>query len=241
LNLSSGSVRDLRKMPMCKPRGKTLKTLLILSMALALWPVATLAQTRVAVETTGELKAVLDLKGDPVRGKAAYDDCAGCHRKDASGKASGAIPRLSGQHASVIIKQIVDIRGGRRTNPPMKPIVDDPDLNAQAFADIASYLQALPIVGTRGTGPGSDLARGQALFAKNCAACHGSKGEGRADSFYPMVAAQHYSYLLRELGLIRDGGRGNSNPAMVALVRTHTPADLDALADYMSRLPPPKP
>ena len=32
-----------------------------------------------------------------------------------------------------------------------------------------------------------------------------------------MVAAQHYSYVLRELGLIRDGGRGNSNPGMVAL------------------------
>ncbi len=217
-----------------------MKTLLIVSMALALWPAAVSAQTRVAVEVTGELKAVLALKGDPARGKAVFDDCAGCHRKDASGRASGAIPRLSGQHASVIIKQIVDIRGGRRLNPPMKPYVDDPDLNTQSFADIASYLQAMPISGPRRKGPGDDVARGKDLYAKDCAACHGGNGEGRADSFYPMLAAQHYSYLLRELDLIRNGGRGNSNAEMVRRVKTYAPADLEAVADYLAQLPPPK-
>jgi cytochrome c553 len=217
-----------------------LKALLILSLALALWPAVAYAQTRVAVDTTGELKAALDLKGDPARGKQAFDDCAACHRKDASGRASGAIPRLSGQHASVIIKQIVDIRGGRRLNETMKPFVDDPALSPQAFADIASYLQALPITGTAGKGPGSDMARGKDLYAKDCARCHGGKGEGRADMFYPMVAAQHYSYLLRGLEMIRDGGRGNSNAEMVAVVKPYTPADLQAVADYLAQLPPPK-
>lgn len=225
-----------------------MKTLPILSLlvsgalaVLAAMPDTVHAQTPVAVETAGELKAVLELTGDPVRGKEAFDDCAGCHRKDASGRVSGAIPRLSGQHASVIIKQIVDIRSGLRINPPMKPFVDDPALNAQAFADIASYLQALPIVGTQGKGPGSDVARGKALYEKDCAACHGDSGEGRAEMFYPMLAAQHYSYLLRELGLIRDGGRGNSNPGMVALVKTYAQADLQAVADYIAQLPRPKP
>ena len=80
-----------------------LKTVLILSMVLALWCPSMHAQSPVALEATGELKAVLALKGDPVRGKEAFDDCAACHRKDASGRPSGAIPRLSGQHASVII------------------------------------------------------------------------------------------------------------------------------------------
>jgi cytochrome c553 len=54
-----------------------------------------------------------------------------------------------------------------------------------------------------------------------------------------MVAAQHYSYVLRELGLIRDGGRGNSNPGMVALIKTYSQADLQAVADYVAQLPPP--
>lgn len=217
-----------------------MKAWLILSMALALWPAALLAQTRVAVAASGELKALLDLEGDPVRGKEAFEDCSPCHRKDASGRASGAIPRLSGQHAAVVIKQIVDIRSGLRSNAPMKPVVDDPELKPQAFADIASYLQTLPIVGALGKGPGSDVARGMGLYARDCARCHGGNGEGRAEHFYPMVAAQHYSYLLRELGLIRDGGRGNSNAEMVTLVKTYPQADLQAVADYMAQLPPPQ-
>ncbi len=211
----------------------------MLLLALASWPAATHAQTPVALETTGELKTVLDLKGDPLRGKTAFDDCAGCHRKDASGRVNNATPRLSGQHASVLIKQIVDIRSGRRVNAEMKPYVDDPALTLQAFADIAAYLQVLPVAGTLGKGPGSGVARGKALFARDCAACHGAAGEGQAEMFYPMVAAQHYSYVLRELGLIRDGGRGNSNPGMVALVKTYSQADLQAVADYIAQLPPP--
>lgn len=183
---------------------------------------------------------VLALGGDPVRGQAAFDDCAGCHRKDASGRATGAIPRLSGQHASVIVKQVLDIRSGQRINPPMKPFVEASELSGQTLADIASYLQSLPVKGRLGQGPGDELARGQTLFARDCAACHGAQGEGRAEGFFPMVAAQHYQYLMRELGLIRDGGRGNSNPAMAALVRGYSAADLQAVADHMSRLPPPR-
>lgn len=207
---------------------------------LALLPAAMQAQTPVAVETTGELKAALALTGDPVRGKAAFDDCQACHRKDASGRTNGATPRLSGQHASVIDKQVVDIRSGQRLNPPMKPFVEPSELTLQALADIASYLQALPITGKMGQGSGSDLARGKALYEKDCAGCHGAQGEGRAALFHPMVAAQHYGYLLRELDLIRDGGRGNSNPTMRNVMQGYAPADLQALADHMSRLPPPK-
>jgi cytochrome c553 len=55
-----------------------------------------------------------------------------------------------------------------------------------------------------------------------------------------MVAAQHYQYLLREVIAIRDGTRGNSDPAMVQMVKNYSPADIEAVADYMSQLPPPK-
>lgn len=216
-----------------------MKAVLIVWMALLTYPAAVRPQTSVALETTGELKAVLALKGDPVRGKAAFDDCAGCHRKDASGRANAATPRLSGQHASVIIKQIVDIRSGRRVNEDMKPYVVDPALSLQAVADIATYLQALPVAGTLGKGPGSGVARGKDLFARDCAACHGAAGGGQAELFHPKVAAQHYSYLLRELELIRNGERGNSNPVMAALVKTYSQADLQAVADYIAQLPPP--
>lgn len=192
-----------------------------------------------AADAADDLRSAISLQGDAARGKAAFETCIGCHRKDASGRAADPIPRLSGQHASVIIKQVADIRAGLRLNPPMKPYVDGEAMNAQALADIAAYLQALPMTGTLGKGPGTGTARGKQLYDRDCAACHGAQGEGIAALAHPMVAAQHYRYLLRELALIRDGLRGNSNPAMVQLVKTYAEADLEAVADHMAQLPAP--
>ncbi len=220
-----------------------MKTLLLalapLALGLTLWlaprPVAAQAPTAPA----DALRAALQLQGDAARGKAAYEECSPCHRKDASGRVTGAIPRLSGQHATVIVKQLLDIRDGRRNNPPMKPIVEEPVMTLQLFADLAAYLQGLPVTGRLDKGPGGDTERGRALYEKDCAACHGPRGEGRAESFVPMLAAQHHSYLMRELTLIRDGGRGNSNPAMVTLVKTYAQPDLQAVAAYLAQLPAP--
>ncbi len=217
--------------------GGSIRALALLAWCCAVAP--SLAQVKVAVPTAGELKTVLDLPGDAKRGRAAYTDCQGCHRRDGSGRPTLFTPRLSGQHASVILKQIMDIRSGARLNPPMKPAVEEDHLTPQAFADIAAFLQSLPVTGVLEKGPGTALAQGQALYARDCAGCHGERGEGRAELFHPMLAAQHHGYLLREMGLIRDGRRGNSNPAMVQIVKGYAPADLQAVADYLSNLPPP--
>lgn len=205
-------------------------------LAWCLWA-AGIGAPAMAADAADDLGSARQLQGDASRGKAAFETCVGCHRKDASGRAADPIPRLSGQHASVIIKQVADIRAGLRLNPPMKPYVDGEAMNAQALADIAVYLQALPMTGTLGKGPGTGIERGRPLYERDCAACHGALGEGMAALAHPMVAAQHYRYLLRELVLIRDGLRGNSNPAMVQLVKTFTEADLEAVADFMAQLP----
>ena len=205
-----------------------------------LWPLAAMAQAPAWNEIKGELKTALATKADPVRGQAAFESCESCHRKDASGRTSGAYPRLSGQHATVLMKQIADIRAGRRNNPKMEPYIGDHALTPFDIADIAIYLQALPISTENGKGPGTALAAGKRLYDKDCVTCHGAQGEGSAEKFYPMVAAQHYRYLLRELQFIRDGDRSNSNPDMVKVIKPYSTADLEALADYMAQLAPPK-
>jgi cytochrome c553 len=197
------------------------------------------AQSLVAQELTAETTAALQLSGNPERGKEGFSRCVGCHRSTASGRSDGAVPRLSGQHASVIIKQVSDIRAGRRLNPEMKPYVEGAEMTPQLLADIAVYLQALPITGTLGKGPGTALERGKALFTRDCTPCHGANAEGLAAGFFPMLAAQHYGYLLRELELIRDGKRGNSNPGMVQLIKGYSAADMEAVADHVSRMPSP--
>jgi cytochrome c553 len=78
------------------------------------------------------------------------------------------------------------------------------------------------------------------LFERDCTTCHGSKGEGSAAKFYPMLAAQHFRYLVREGKYIRDGDRRNSNPEMVKVIKTYSDEDLEAVADYLSLLPPPQ-
>ena len=98
----------------------------------------------------------------------------------------------------------------------------------------------MPINANNGKGPGTDLTRGKQLYERDCAACHGASGEGDAAKFEPMVAAQHYRYLLREVIAIRDGSRGNSNAEMVKVVKPYSPADIEAVSDFMSQLPPPR-
>ena len=188
-----------------------------------------------------DVEAVLALRGDATRGKAAYQPCVPCHRADASGRPAATIPRLAGQHARVIVKQVVDIRGGRRINPAMKELLDDRPLGDQALADIAAFLDGLPVnAASVVRGAGSALERGKALYDKDCAECHGSSGEGRAQTLQPMVASQHYAYLQRELQLIAKGERGNSDAKMAARLKAYDAADLHAVADHMSRLPAPK-
>ena len=216
---------------------KNLRTLLLV---LSLWSALGSAQTVPWNEIKGELKTALETKGDVARGEAAFETCQGCHRKDASGRVSGAYPRLSGQHATVLMKQMADIRSGRRSNPKMAPFIGDHVLTPFEMADIAVYLQGLPISTSIGKGPGTALAKGQQLYDKDCAECHGAKGEGSATKFYPMVAAQHYRYLLREVQFIRDGDRRNSNPDMVSVIKPYTSGELEAVANYMAQLAAPQ-
>jgi cytochrome c553 len=191
---------------------------LVVAIALAGPPGTAVAQVSVSLPTEGDLEATLALAGDLQRGKDAYAECQTCHRQDASGRAKFAMPRLSGQHASVLIKQLMDIRSDRRVNPDMREYMLDSDLTLQDFADMAAYLQSLPMVGQIAQGPPELVARGQALYARDCVGCHGEHGEGRAELFFPMLASQHYTYLLRELDLIVTGQRGNFNPGMLPIL-----------------------
>jgi len=234
-------------MSMCGiDRGNILKQMINAVFILIFWPLNLLAQgsavtsvepgVQIWNELKGEKLEALRLRGDAARGEEAFVVCQGCHKQGATGSASGVYPRLAGQHATVLIEQMADIRSGKRMNQKMAPFADEHVLTIQEITDIAAYLQALPIPPNIGTGPGDALARGNELYAKDCATCHGKSGEGKADKFFPLVAGQHFKYLLREVRFIRDGQRGNANPDMVIVIKGYRDEDLEAVADYMSRL-----
>jgi cytochrome c553 len=189
-------------------------------------------------EMTPERVAVLKMGGDPVKGKESFRGCQGCHKADAAGVTEGVYPRLTGQHTSVLIKQITEIRAGIRNNPKMLPFVEDPAIAMEEIGDIAAYLNSLTSVRENGKGAEDMSAKGKKLYVDNkCSRCHGDHGQGDATKAFPVVAAQHYDYLIREMKWIRQGVRGNSHPEMVKAISKFSQADMEAVASYLSRLP----
>lgn len=189
-------------------------------------------------EMTPERVQVLKMTPDLAAGKESFRGCQGCHKADGAGVTEGVYPRLTGQHTSVLIKQITEIRAGIRLNPKMLPFVEDPAISVEEIGNIAAYLNSLTTVRENGKGAEDMSAKGKKLFTANkCFTCHGKDGEGDAAKSYPAVAAQHYDYLIREMKWIRQGVRGNSNPDMVKAIAKFSQSDFEAVASYLSRLP----
>ncbi len=187
----------------------------------------------------GEKIEALKLKGDKKRGEEAYEVCGACHLPSGAGRPDGTFPQLAGQHTTVLIKQMADIRAGLRDNPTMYPFaatLTDP----QELADVSAYIEGLCIPAEHGKYDGADaamqVAKGKELYEKQCLECHGKTGEGVKDKFYPVIAGQHYKYLLRQMTEIRDGHRRNANPDMVKVIKPYTNDQLVAISAFQSSL-----
>ncbi len=173
-------------------------------------------------------------------GREVFKLCVVCHQTESWGTVDGSYPQLAGQHSSVIIKQIADIRAGNRDNPSMLVIAQEKVMGGpQAIADVTAYIQTLPMTPTPGLGPGEKLGKAERLYFRKCAECHGSNGQGDAERYYPRLQGQHFEYLLRQLHWIRDGKRRNANAEMAKRVNKLKVRDLALLADYISRTKPP--
>lgn len=148
-----------------------------------------------------EKDEALNLKGNWRTGQKYYTAyCEACHLPSGAGNRDGSIPQLAGQHQTVLIKQLADIRSGVRYNPTMYPFARKLP-GAQAVADVAAYVGTLCFPLESGKYEGADAARqlaeGKQLYDNKCAQCHQSNGAGRKDALYPVLAGQHNKYLLR--------------------------------------------
>ena len=227
----------------------------ILALALLILPVAGTALADGPAKSSGKVSAVgtwnadeaekeeaLRLGGNAGDGKAAFEVCSACHLPSGVGRLDGSYPKIAGQHATVLIKQIVDIRIGLRDARGMHTFVKELR-NAQDVADVAAYVENLCIPPGNGRYPGSDadgrIAEGKTLYDRDCSDCHQPRGEGVKAKFYPMLAGQHYRYLARAMADIRDRYRDNSNPDMVKVIKKYDNAKLGSIAAYLASLPTP--
>ncbi len=188
-----------------------------------------------------ELEQALDAVPNLENGRRIFKICSSCHTTESWGTPDGKYPQLAGQHHTVLLKQLADIRMGNRDNPEMLPFAQPAVMGGpQGLADVTAYISTLPMDPHPGTGNGKNLAHGKELYERKCGRCHGDNGEGDDESFFPRIQGQHYAYLLRQLEWIRDGKRRNVFRGMSRRLKKLSDADFEDIADYVSRLIPPQ-
>jgi len=179
-------------------------------------------------------------------GRGQAWSCASCH--GAAGEGNLSTPRLAGQPAAYLKKQLQDFASGTRANESMA-------LVARALTDddmerLAHYYAGIELRTSSQASLGGDLARGEAL-ARNgdwkqnvpaCFSCHGANGEGVAPGF-PALAGQKSDYMFAQLAAWHAGERKNSPQALMdGIARSMSLQDMRSVADYLGSLPavPPK-
>jgi cytochrome c553 len=200
------------------------------------------SQAEAAAMAAAERLEALAHGGDAAAGKDAYEVCSACHLPSGNGRRDGAYPMLAGQHTTVLIKQIADIRARLRENRNMHAFAAELR-GARDVADVAAYIASLCIPPGNGRyelpDGNSRITEGQNVYDKDCKDCHGPQGVGDREKGYPVLAGQHYRYLLRQMSDIRDGYRRNADPDMVKTIARHGDPALVSLSAYLASLPPP--
>lgn len=186
----------------------------------------------------------LQFKPDIENGERVYAICESCHLPDGWGNRGGDYPQLAGQHATVLMKQLLDIREGRRDNPAMFPFVQERTIGGyQNLADVVAYISTLPMTPHQGRGKwgrGSpEYNEGERLFNEKCAACHGQQAEGDSGNRVPRLQGQHYAYLVQQARKFLTGQR-SSDPAMIAVVDTLSFVQVARIMNYISWIPVPR-
>ena len=188
-------------------------------------------------------------KADIAKGKAiASTVCVACHGADGNSTIP-ANPKLAGQHADYIAKQLRDFKSNTRSNAVMlgmaSGLSDDDMRNVAAW--FASQQQKGEQAKNRET-----IEFGQKLFRGGdlkkglpaCAGCHGPAGAG-IPAQYPRIGGQFADYIEAQLKAFREAGT-NPNPVngrandpnkmMRGVAAKMTDYEIKAVADYVAGL-----
>ena len=178
--------------------------------------------------------------GDAAAGKAKSATCAACHNADGNSTIA-QYPKLAGQSADYLLKQLQDYKSGTRANPIMLGMVAP--LSPQDMEDLAAYFASQQVV--RAAADPKLAPQGEALFrggnlnsgVSACAACHGTVGAGNPAAKFPVIAGQHAEYLELQLKAFRAVERANDAGQMMrAIAAKMTDPEIKAVASYVQGL-----
>jgi len=164
--------------------------------------------------------------------------CAACHGLNGEPVAGGAFPRIGGQGAPYLSKQLQDFAAKARANAVMAPIAaalsaDDIRDVAAYYASIVSPFSALPQGNAQLVNKGRALAESgnTTKGVPACNVCHGTGGAGEAPTI-PYLAGQYASYTASQLQMWRKGDRRDSLEAMRLFATKLDDQEIEAVAAY---------
>lgn len=206
--------------------------------------------------------AIVQAEGDAQMGKQHSAACAGCHGADGNSIVPG-FPKLAGQHATYLTKQLYAFKSGLRHSAMMASLAmglketDIADL-AKFYAEQTISANPMPTLKEEDHNAtdakhsdkknkeaeltalltfGGDLYRNGDLEREvsACIACHGPFGEGNKPAGFPALKGQHADYLIQTLTDFRTGARTKASDNIMHMITTKmTEKEIRAVAYYIS-------
>lgn len=165
--------------------------------------------------------------------------CNACHGLES---ANPEWPKLAGQHASYLIKQLRDYKNNQtRQDPTMYAFVNS--LNDQDIEDIARYYASLKPKAC--VSKSEKLSHGEKIYKTGdlkkhitaCIACHGPNGAGNAQAVFPALAGQNPNYTVNQLNAFKTKKRHNDiNGIMHDISKRMNENDMQDVAEYICNL-----
>ena len=192
---------------------------------------------------------------DLEKGKEINGTCAACHGDQGAGGKKGEYPRLAGQRIAYIENQLKNFRARTRVNIPMFPYTQERELSNEDIKDISAYLAGIELSSKMPTYSGKEdaltkllmaekvmiipraegnLGNGEAIYQKQCAACHGKAGKGRG--MFPMLVGQYTNYLKRQVDLYLKGDRPHDEDGVVGVLNTLKEQDVQDILAYLTSI-----
>ena len=163
--------------------------------------------------------------------------CAMCHGIDGNSKLP-RYPKLAGQSASYISRQLSEFIVGNRKHPEMTPIAEA--LEAKDIDVVAEYFSQQKA--TPGKPETSQLNEiGKLLYTignpntglPSCDGCHSPDGSGGGR--FPRLAGQHREYLAKQIADMKESRR-IASPLMKTVAERMGELEMKALSVYLSGL-----
>lgn len=188
------------------------------------------------------------LEGDAAAGAETAVICNACHQPDGSGMnipGGESWPRLAGQNAEYMFKQLQDFKSGVRQNASMLPFASM--LDEQQMKNVAVHFSQMPATEGKGAEQADEalLAKGRKLamegnwdsYVVPCKSCHGPANQGVGSDF-PGIAGQHAGYIADQLRKWQKGERDNDpQHLMLAIAERLTEDEIQAVSAWLATQP----